>query len=183
MSMQSVHNLKKNTSSNTTNSSQNDELTGHKRTKKHQKQARVSIGPTTIANKPTTLAAITNHLSQPPPATTVESHFNPNEFASPPVPTRRIQSPIISSSSSSDTEIENNFVNHNHSPTPSPTFDQSRIPFASDHNTSQTTDTTTNHNRPPARLEKRSSPISLSPERPIKNKEETNENDAFSFFD
>jgi hypothetical protein len=57
---------------------------------------------------------------------------------------------------------------------------------------SPTTDTATNdlfkrhsidHNRPPARLEKRHTPIPVSPERPIKNKEETNENEAFSFFD
>jgi len=173
--------------SNATNSSQNDRLTGHKRTKKQQ---RVSIGPTAVAKKPTSLAEITNHLSQPPPATTVESHFNPNEFSVPPVPTRRIPSPIISSSSSSsDTAIENNLINRSRSttPTPSPTFNQSPIRFTSDHNTPQTDDMlkhhSTNDNRPPARLEKRRSPPFVSPERPIKNKEETDENDALAFFD
>jgi hypothetical protein len=173
-----------NTSS-TTNPSQDDQSTGHKRTKNQQ---RVSIGPTTVAKKRTSLSAITNHLSQPPPATTVESHFNRNEFAPPPVPARRIRSPVISSS---DDEIENNVMTHNRSitPTTSPTLDQSPLRFTSDHNTSQTTNGLHDHhsiddNRPPARLEKRSPPpISLSPERPIKTKQETNEDDEHSFFD
>lgn len=181
-------------SSHTTNSSQNDQIISHQRTKKHKKQQRISIGPTTVNRKSVTLDAITNHISQPPPPTTVESHYDLNEFTSPPVPIRRIHSPIISSSSSSDTEIENNVVNPTRSttPTPSPTFDQSRTRFTADRNASQTTFTTTNgllkdhstdDNRPPARLEKRHTPISVSPERPIKNKQETNEDEAHSFFD
>jgi hypothetical protein len=182
------------TTSTTTNASQNDQLPDHNRTKKHRKQHHVSIGPTTIARKPTSIDAITNNLSQPPPATTVESHFNRDQFSPPPpVPTRRIRSPIISSTSSSDTEIEDNVVNHTHStsPAPSSTLDHSHIQSISDRNTLQTTTTTNethnhhsiDHTRPPARLEKRDSPVSVTPERPIKSQEETNENDAFSFFD
>jgi hypothetical protein len=137
------------------------------------------------------LAVITNHLSQPPPVTKVESHFNQDEFRSPPpAPARRVPSPIISSESSSDTEIEAPIVNHSHSisPTPSPTFDRPRKQSISDSSRSSATNDTVerhsiDHNRPPARLEKYSPPISASPERPIKSKEETNENDELSFFD
>lgn len=179
-------------SSYTTNSSQNNQQPSHKRIKKPRQ--RVSIHSTNVEKRTTSLESITNHLSQPPPATTIDSHYNHNEFVSPSVPKRRIPSPNISSSSSSDTEIQENVVHQSRSttPTPSPTFDQSRTRFTSDHNTSQTTDTTTHdilkhhstdHNRPPARLEKRHSPVSFTPEQPIKTKEKTSENETHDFFD
>jgi hypothetical protein len=171
------------TASNHTYSNQNNHFTDHKRTSKTLRQQHVSIGPTTAVRKPKTLATITNHLSQPPPPTTFESHFNRDQLPHPPVPTRQIRSPSISPRTPSDTEFEDN-----HSRSTTPTLNQP----VSRRETSQTPDSTansilkhqsTNHNRPPARLEKRDSPISLSPERPIKTKEETDENDAFSFFE
>jgi hypothetical protein len=99
----------------------------------------------------------------------------------------RIASPVISTSSS-EAEIEDNIVNHSHSTTPTPSPTRS----TADRNSPRTPDTpipdllkrhSIDHSRPPARLENRNSPVSASPERPIKNKEETNENDAHAFFD
>lgn len=167
------------TRSSTTNRSQNDRSTGSKQTKKSPKQQRVSIGPTTtMAKRSASLTSITSQPSQPPLTTTFESHVNPNEFApSTTTSARRILSPRISSS---DTEGENDTRNHNRSPTSmsSPIHNQSRKK-----STSELSTTPTNDHRPPARLEKRQSPLAKSPERTTKSKDETNDNEAFSFFD
>jgi hypothetical protein len=149
--------------SNTTNPSE--------QAKKQRKQQHVSIGPTTVVEKPTT---------------TIETHFDPDEL--PPIPSRRITSPILSTTSS-DTEIEGNIINQTPSttPTPSPTFNQTRLQSVYEHDTLQTKLNTDlfkrhsiDHGRPPARLEKRNSPLSTSPERTNQIKEE---NSIFTFFE
>ena len=140
--------------------------------KKHQKE-RISIEPTIISSKPKLLSEITDDLIRPPPPTTVESHFNPDEFTSPPVPTRRMRSPILASSSS-EIEFEEALPNGSRSTTPIPNQFQTRTLPRSP---SQTSDSTVD-DRPPARLENRPSPISASPERRLKNKDDTH-----SFFE
>jgi hypothetical protein len=118
--------------------------------------------------------------------TTIETHFNPDEL--PAVPSRRITSPILSTTSS-DTEIEGNINNQTPSttPTPSPTFNQTRLQSVSEHDplqTKQISDLFKRHSsdsdRPPARLEQRTSPLSTSPNRtnPIKD----DEDNIFKFF-
>jgi hypothetical protein len=138
--------------------------------KKQRKQQHVSIGPTTIVEKP---------------MATIETHFNPDEL--PTVPSRRIASPILSTTSS-DTEIEGNIINQTPSttPTPSPTFNQTRLQSVSEYDplqTKLTSDLFKRHSidldRPPARLEKRNSPLSISPDRTNTIKEEDN---LFTFF-
>ncbi|CAF0974361.1 unnamed protein product [Rotaria sp. Silwood1] len=174
--------------SNGTNLSESDLLTGHK-VKKYQKQQHVSIGPTTIAKKLLSTSTITNNSSQiPVPATTIETHFNQNDLLLPPIP--RIRSPTLSATSS-DTEIEGNIANRSHSAsrTPSPTFNRARLQPVSEDDTLQTKSTylfkkhSIDLDRPPARLEKRVSPLSVSPDQPNKNNEENNENNPFSFIE
>lgn len=138
----------------------------HKPAKKSRKQQHVSIGPTTISEKPTTA--------------TIETHFNPDDL--PAVPSRRMASSILSTTSS-DTEIEGTLTNRTPSTTttPSPTFNQPRLQSVSEHETLQTKSTTDmfkrqsiDNSRPPARLEKRQSSTSTSPAK--------DENEFFSFF-
>lgn len=134
-----------------------------KRSRKHQ---HVSIGPTTVSQKSTNA--------------TIETHFNPDEL--PAVPSRRIPSSILSSTST-DTEIEGTLTNRTPSttPTPSPTLNQPRLEAVSEHETFQTKSSTDifrrhsiDNGRPPARLEQRDSSTSTSP---IKD-----ENNLFTFF-
>jgi hypothetical protein len=153
---------------------ENPLLNNSKQTKKHRKQQHVSIGPTTVANKSSSLLSAT-----------IETHFNQDELPlpPPPIPIRRIHSPILSTTSS-DTEIDGNITNRTRSttPTPSPTLNQPRLQSVSEHGTLQTKSSSNmfkrhsiDYDRPPARLEKR-----ISPERLNQNKEEHN---VFSFFE
>jgi len=167
--------------SNITNSNENNLLTDHKQIKKHRKQQHVSIGPTTIAKKPASISTTTT--------TTIETHFNRDELLPPPpIPIRRIPSPILYTTSS-DTEIEGNITTRTRSttPTPSPTLNPKRLQSVSEHDTLQTKSSndmfkrhSIDYDRPPARLEQRNSPLSISPERANQNKEENN---VFSFFE
>ena len=172
--------------SNTTNGSQNDQLNGHKPTKgRTKKQERIGAGEFVACSIDSSMlkTEITNNRPQPPSPTTFKSNNNQREFVSSSVPKRYAPSPVISSSSS-DTEIEENIDNRSHSisPTPSPTRSTGdRIP-------SRTPDSVTHDlykhhltddTRPPARLKNRSP----SPERPIKSREEKNEDDAHDFFE
>ncbi|CAF0743262.1 unnamed protein product [Rotaria sordida] len=177
--------------SNGTNLSENDLLTNLKEVKKYRKQQHVSIGPTTIAKKLSLTSTNTNNTSQlttPSTTTTIETHFNQNDLLLPPIP--RIHSPTLSATSS-DTEIEGNIANRSRSTsqTPPPTFNRVRLQPVSEHDTLQTKSTylykkhSIDNDRPPARLEKRTSPSSVSPERPNKNNEENNENNPFSFIE
>ena len=134
--------------------------------KKSRKHQRVSIGPTTVSQKSTNA--------------TIETHFNPDEL--PAVPSRRIPSSILSSTSS-DTEFEGTLTNRTPSttPTPSPTLNQARLEAVSEHETLQTKSTSDmfrrhsiDNGRPPARLEQRDSSSLTSP---IKD-----ENNLFAFF-
>jgi hypothetical protein len=158
------------------NPNENGLLTDHQPIKKHRKQQHVSIGPTTVATRSSSL-----------PITIIETHFNRDEL--PPIPTHRMNSPILSTTSS-DTEIEGNIANRTRSttPTPSPTLNQTRLQSVSEYDTLQTissNDIFKRHSiiyddRPPARLEKRNSSLSNSPERSNQNEEENN---LFSFFE
>ncbi|CAF3664483.1 unnamed protein product [Rotaria sordida] len=181
--------------SNITSPNQNDQLIDHKQTKKHRKQKRLSIDRTTVAKTRTSLTEITNHHSQPQTTTaTIDSDFNRDDLSSPPVRERRNRSPILSRTPATNSDNEDNPVNHSRSTTPTSSSvpDQSRRQSNFDRNTTQRTNETTNdtlkhhstdHDRPPARLEKRNPSLSVSPERPIKSNEQTNENDVSDFFD
>ncbi|CAF3803253.1 unnamed protein product [Rotaria magnacalcarata] len=180
--------------SNETNLSENILLTDYKPIQKNRKQQHVSIGPTTIAKRLSSMSTHTNNYSQlspppPPPLATIatiESHFNHDDLLLPPI-VPRIHSAALSETSS-DTEIESNMTNRTRSTsrTPSPTFHQTRLQPVSEYDTLQTKSTSSmfkrhsiDHDRPPARLEKRVSPLSVSVERPDKN----NENNPFSFIE
>ncbi|CAF2651593.1 unnamed protein product [Rotaria sp. Silwood2] len=180
--------------SNVTSPNQNDQLIDNKHTKKHRKQQHVSIDRTTTAKTQSSLTTITNHHSQSRTTTKINSNFNRDEPSSPPAPARRSRSPILSRTPPTNSEDEVNLANHSRSTTPtSPSVrDQSRLKPIFDRNTTPRTDETTNdilkhhstdHDRPPARLEKRSPPSSISPERPIKSNEQANENDVYGFFE
>lgn len=74
--------------------------------------------------------------------------------------------------------------------TPSPTFHQQRLQPVSEYDTLQTKSTSSmlkqqslDHDRPPARLEKRNSSLSMSPEQPHKTNGENNENNPFLFIE
>lgn len=154
--------------SNATNPNEIDSLNDDKQIKKHRKQQHVSIGPTTVANNRSLISTNTNNLSQSSSLpTTIETHFNQNELS-----VRHIRSPILSTSSS-DTEIEGGITNRTGSttPTPSPTLNQTRLQSVSEHDTLQTKTTndmfkrhSIDDGRPPARLEQRTSPLSVSPQ-------------------
>lgn len=175
-SIESLDRLEENdsqsSSSTRSNISDRGQSRDRKYRKKHQKE-RTSIDRTTTSSKPKLLSEITNDLLQPPQSTTVESHFNPNEFTSPPVPARRMHSPILTASSS-EIEFEEALPNGSRSTTPIPNQSSARTFPRSP---SQTSDSTLN-DRPPARLENRPSPISSSPERRLKSKDDTH-----SFFE
>ncbi|CAF5121081.1 unnamed protein product, partial [Rotaria sp. Silwood1] len=174
--------------SNMTSPRQNGQLIGHKQTNNHRKQQHVSIDRTTIAKTQTSLTTTTNHHFQQQTTTKMDSHINRDEFSPPPLPKPRSRSPILSRTPPINSDNEDNLANHSRSPTPpsSSVLDQSRMKSVFDRKTTQKTDETTNelfehhstdYDRPPARFEKRRSPSSISPERPIKSNEQTNEND------
>ncbi|CAF3059762.1 unnamed protein product [Rotaria socialis] len=182
--------------SNETNLSGNILLTDYKPIQKNRKQQHVSIGPTTFATRLPSMSTHTNNYSQlspppppPPPLATIatiESHFNHDDLLFPPI-VPRIHSAALSEISS-DTEIESNMTNRTRSTsrTPSPTFHQTRLQSVSEYDTLQTKSTSSmlkrhsiDHDRPPARLEKRISPLYASVERSDKN----NENNPFSFIE
>lgn len=127
----------------------------HKHDKNHQQQQRrrVSIGPTSIAKIPS--QTIKQVPSQP-------------------------RSPILSTSSSSstnnDTEINDDITNQicsiNSTPSPIP-LNETRLESVCEHEVLELKPTddlfqhyAIDYNRPPARLELRSSPLSLSTEQP-----------------
>ncbi|CAF4592497.1 unnamed protein product [Rotaria sp. Silwood1] len=179
--------------SNMTSPRQNGQLIGHKQTNNHRKQQHVSIDRTTIAKTQTSLTTTTNHHFQQQTTTKMDSYINRDEFSPPPLPKPRSRSPILSRTPPINSDNEDNLANHSRSPTPpsSSVLDQSRMKSVFDRKTTQKTDETTNelfehhstdYDRPPARFEKRRSPSSISPERPIKSNEQTNENDVYDFF-
>jgi hypothetical protein len=165
--------------SNASNLSKNNLLIDHKKVKKYREQQHVSIGSTTVAAKSLSMSSNSKNLSQTPPST----ETLPEQIEIPlssPLPIRELRSPILSTTSS-DTEIEGTITNRSRSttPTPSPTLNQKRLKSVSEHDTLQTKTTndifqrySIDYDRPPARLEQRSSPSSVSPEQPNINKEE-----------
>jgi hypothetical protein len=160
--------------SDATNPGDNELLNDNKKT---EKQQHVSIGPRTVGKRPSLTSKTTNTLSHS--STTIERLFNRNELQPLSVSDPQNSSPILSTTSS-DAEIGGNMINRTPSttPTPSPTFNHTRLQTVSEHDTLETNTRkdifkrhSIDHDRPPARLEKRSSPLSLSHERPNKNKE------------
>ena len=161
----------------TTNGSEDD----HNRRKRYSKKQPVSATSTTAPAKRTSISEKTTHHPQSPLPKPNVTNFNQRKFDPPSIPKRPAVSPSISPLSS-DTEIEDHTGHRSHSTTPrrspvdrhsSRTTDSPPNGFAKQHSIDQT--------RPPTRLKNRDSPV--SPERPIRNREEKNEDDAFAFFE
>lgn len=167
------------TRSHRSNPSENGQSKDRKHRKKHQKdqrrQSESNNGQTKTTKKLKSLSQITDDLSQPPPPTTVESHFNPNEFIPSSVPTRPMRSPILNASSSSEIGFEEAQSNESRSTTPIP--DEYLTRTNENRSRSETTDSILT-DRPPARLENRHSPVTSSTGRHKKNKD-----DVDSFFE
>ena len=165
------------------NLSKNNLLINHKKVKNHRKQQQhVSIDSATIAEEPLSMSTNGNNLSQSPlTIATPETLSNQAEVPdSPPAIAHRLHTPILSTTSS-DTEIEGNITDPSQSTTatPSPTLNQTRLKSVFEHDTLPIKSTNNrfqrysiDYDRPPTRLEQRSSPLSVSPERPNKNNEE-----------
>ncbi|CAF2034386.1 unnamed protein product [Rotaria magnacalcarata] len=177
--------------SNSTDSYRNDQFKDRKKTNKHRSQQQKSVDSTAVVKTRTSKAAMTNHLSQPQTTKTISSHSKRDELYRPPVPARRTRSPILDRTPPKNSDNEDNVGNHTNrlmSPKSPLILDQSNSDRNISHRMHHTTNDTlkinsTDYNSPSTRLENRSLPIPISPERPIKTTEQKNEDDPLSFFD
>lgn len=170
----------------------NENKTSHKRREETSSQSS-SSSTTTARSKSTTHTNSSQnnqskgHKQRTSVASTTDLNNHTKEISKSKTTKERVLSPPISSISSSDHELEKAEANKksssssssSSSSTPSPTFDQ-QTPR---NNNLQQHDSADEHPRPPARLEKRASPVSVSPERPIRSREETNESKIHDFFE
>ncbi|CAF1629730.1 unnamed protein product, partial [Adineta ricciae] len=114
--------------------------------------SKVSSGPKGITEKPSQLVEIIQSLTEP---------------------TAQPRSPVLSATSSDDTAINEDIVHQlrSRTSTPSPTLTQTRLKSVSEHDILEIKPTndifrqySTNFDRPPARLERRTTPPIFSPE-------------------
>lgn len=142
-----------------------------------RKKQHVSIGPTFIAKKPTMITANASDLSRnsPPATITIEQRLRPNDFGPVTIPVRRFNSPALSTTSS-DTELKGTMANGTDSTsTPTPTLNPIGLQsIREDEKVRKSSKRSTiEFERPPTRLDQRCSSVSISSERPVRNKIKT----------
>lgn len=161
---------------------ENDSMPDLPTKKIHRKQHHVSIGPTYIAKKPTLITADANDLSHASPHATItfEQRLTRNDCTPVTIPVRRFNSPALSTTSS-DTELRGTMANGTGSTTtPTPTLNPTGLQSILEHGKVRRTARSASSKRmnldferPPARLDQRSSSLSVSSERAVKQKHKT----------